>query len=153
MKALGALGHNVKSVAAYIGAHELAAAAARVEKAERENRTDDMPACVKDFRHYLSIVLDGITAHFSGASIAHPEVPFDAAALAGLLDRAKPLVREGCFDAAAILQEIHSRLAGTALEAQARALCDQFEDVELEAASATLEQLRADLSRMGIFRP
>jgi len=65
MRALGRLGHLVKSVAAYLGAQELADAAARVEKAEREGRTEDMSGCVAEFQRHLRIVHDGIVAHFS----------------------------------------------------------------------------------------
>ncbi len=70
---LGKLGHLVKSVAAYLGAQELADAAARVEQAGRENRKDQMPGYVAEFQRQLKIVYDGIVAHFSSTRPENPK--------------------------------------------------------------------------------
>ena len=148
-KAIGLLGHTVKSLAAYIGAEELAAAAARLELAGKENRAENMAADVADFRRHIEIVLAGIAAHFPDEipAAAHGEIAADHATVDSLLARAEPLVRKGSFDAAALLEEIRARLAGTPLAAQADALYEQYEDLELETAGETLENLRREILR------
>jgi two-component system sensor histidine kinase/response regulator len=173
--------HTVKSAAGYLGAIDLADAAALLEAAARRGDDEAMAERVVVFREYLEAVLAALQSLFAQTPRIRPRAASDAASLgASLLDApadapldasmaapvdspmdataasivarlaadAEPLVIRGDYAALALLDEIGARLAGTPAAVLAETARDQFEEVELESATATLRQLQAALARL-----
>jgi signal transduction histidine kinase/CheY-like chemotaxis protein len=148
--------HTVKSAAAYLGAIDLAAAAALLEAAARRGADETMAGRVVVFRGHLEVVLAGLQSLFAqprsvpqastGAASDVPDLSRVAGVVTRLAAEAAPLVSSGDYAALALLDEIGARLAGTSVAALAETARDQFEEVELDAATGTLRQLQAALA-------
>jgi HPt (histidine-containing phosphotransfer) domain-containing protein len=172
--------HTVKSSAGYLGAIDLADAAALLEAAARRGDDEAMAERVVVFREYLEAVLAALQSLFAQTPRIRPRAASDAASLgaspldapvdapldasmdapvdspmdataasivARLAADAEPLVIRGDYAALALLDEIGARLAGTPAAVLAETARDQFEEVELDSATATLRQLQAALAR------
>src|SRR5690606_37388691 len=71
LEAILMLSHSVKSIAAYMGASQLATAAAKIEQTTREKRMSDIPKDAGEFRCQLVVMLSHISAHLRD----HPALP------------------------------------------------------------------------------
>jgi len=71
IEAILMMSHSIKSIAAYMGATQLAKAAAKLEQTTRENRMSDIPKDAGEFRCHLLTMLSHIATHLRD----HPLLP------------------------------------------------------------------------------
>ncbi len=142
--------HILKSTARYLGADALADAAVRLEQLVPHAAPEMLAEGVAVFCRHLDTVVDSAIAvladsrYSTSADAASDTV--DVAALLLRIGQAQPMVAQGNYAAAELLQGIRSGLAHTALARLADAALIQFEDLNLSAASGSLEALAEALA-------
>ncbi|OCC01416.1 hypothetical protein BA190_28405 [Labrys sp. WJW] len=146
--AVAALAHAVRGAASYLDAHELCAAAAKIEEISRDGDLDEVRLLLPAFRNDLALLLSQIdriaaqtTAGRSGPVCGGLRKVLD------LIAAAKPLLQSGDYAAYAILDEVIAELSGTIEVERARAILSHFEELELVEAETLLRQLNADLEQ------
>jgi PAS domain S-box-containing protein len=143
------LAHTIKGTAPWLEAHELCSTAERLEACARRHDTESMALHVAIFRYRLEAVL----AHLKGV-LERPDpsedVPgrIDVAAILKMVVEAEPLVARGDYAAQFLLENLSAKLAGTPVAALADIVRAHYDDLELDATSAALRRLRADLENM-----
>lgn len=140
--------HTLKSTARYLGADALADAALRLEQLAPHAAPETLAEGVAVFCRHLDTVVDSAIALLDdsryGADAASDTV--DVATLLVRIGQAQPMVAQGNYAAAELLLGIRSGLAHTALARLADAALIQFEDLNLSAASGSLESLAEALA-------
>jgi two-component system sensor histidine kinase/response regulator len=137
---LGGLAHNLKASAAYVGAHELAGLARRIEDALRGGESERAAGMVPALIASLDAVLAGM-APLAGPrdvpAYSHDELP----ALPALLSRLATQL--GADDARArdTLAELQALLPGPGYTAPLDAIAHAVAELEYEAALAPLGEL------------
>jgi two-component system sensor histidine kinase/response regulator len=134
---LGALAHNLKSSAAYVGAHELAALARRIEEALRGGETERAAALAPVLIAVLDMILAGM-APLAGPRDFPARAPDALPALVGRLG-----AQLAADDARArdTLAELQLLLPGPEYAAPLAAIAHAVGELEYEAALAPLAGL------------
>ncbi|BDT66984.1 sensor histidine kinase RcsC [Comamonadaceae bacterium OS-1] len=147
---VSAQAHTLKSTARYLGADALADAAVHLEQLAPHATPELLAEGVAVFCHHLDTVIgSAIGLLADNRYIAVAEVATEAVDVATLLSRigkARPMVAQGNYAAAELLLDIRSGLARTALVRLADAALVQFEDLNLSAASGSLDALAEALA-------
>ncbi|WP_367849615.1 response regulator [Rhodoferax sp. WC2427] len=147
---VSAQAHTLKSTARYLGADALADAAVHLEQLAPHATPEQLAEGVAAFCQHLDTVIGSATglladSRYSALADAATE-SVDVATLLSRIGKARPMVAQGNYAAAELLLGIRSGLARTALVRLADAALIQFEDLNLSAASGTLEALAEALA-------
>ncbi len=136
------LSHNLKSSAAYVGAHAVAQAAGQLETGLRAGDTAAPPALVPGLAAALETVLDGFDGLVSPRTVRAAATP---AALPELVQRLGAYLREDDARAQAAAAELQALLPGEAHAAELAALLTAVDDLEYAAALEPLARLARGL--------
>ncbi len=143
--------HSLKSSASYIGARELADAAAAVDAAAQRVRAagaDDpalgfLVARLTGSLDRALAAIDGAVAWWqTPAETPDGTGPADPAAVRALIDRLAPMVAEGNFAADALIDQLQILVAKTALSPLVARLRQRFDQLDLAAVAEDLAELR-----------
>jgi HPt (histidine-containing phosphotransfer) domain-containing protein len=131
--------HRIKGAATLLGAYRLSGAAGALEDAMRSADTARLPALGLAFQGELAAAL----AALPQASPAPAAVLDSARHAAGaqLVAQLLPLLRDGDYAAASVLDRLDALLAGSGHAALLAAIRRQFDDLETEQAAALAERL------------
>ena len=143
--------HTLKSTARYLGADALADAAVHLEQLAPHATPKLLAEAVAVFCQQLDTVLDsamGLLVDYNpyNADVNAGSARVDVAAVLTRIATAQPMVMQGNYAAAEQLLDIRSALALTALARLADTALTQFEDLNLSAASGTLQVLAEALA-------
>ncbi len=140
------LAHSLKSAAATLGAHALAAAARELEQSYEQMREDG--AALARCEGLLLALLSGL----GGLRVPVPTVDAAQAAppTSDLLLRLDDLLARHDAGASAALEALEARLAGPVWQDDLRQLRDMIDDVEYTHARQVLAGLRASVERQGL---
>lgn len=149
LAALSQAAHRIKGAATLLGAYRLSAAAAALEQALRAGDPASLSEPTLTFAAELDAALAAVRALTADAPApATPDAPplADAdparrAAAALLARQLAPLLRDGDYAAAALLDQLDGLLAGSAHALLLAAIRQQFDDLETEQAAALAERL------------
>lgn len=136
--------HRIKGAATLLGAYRLSGAAGALEDAVRAADTARLPALGLAFQAELEAALAAMLAALPQAAPAPPAaVPDSAQRAAGamLVGQLLPLLRDGDYAAATLLDRLDALLAGSGHTTQLAAIRRQFDDLETEQAAALAERL------------
>jgi HPt (histidine-containing phosphotransfer) domain-containing protein len=144
---LGQAAHRIKGAATLLGAYRLSAAASALEEAARAAgpaATASLPALGHSFMTELQLALAALRAAVPDAPPAPPACAPDTlqrAAGARLVSQLLPLLRDGDYAAAALLDRLDALLAGSSHVPLLASIRQQFDDLETEQAAALAERL------------
>jgi CheY-like chemotaxis protein len=138
------LAHNLKSSAAYVGAHELSAQANRLEQDLRAGRFDLLGARVPALVKATETVLGGL-ARLAAASLGPHAENAGAAGLGDILARLDAYLADDDARAEDALAELQSLLAGSRHAALLDPIRRAVEDIEYAAARPPLSALARQL--------
>ncbi|HEU4845538.1 MAG TPA: Hpt domain-containing protein [Burkholderiaceae bacterium] len=135
--------HRIKGAATLLGAYRLSGAAGALEDAVRSADTARLPALGLAFQGELAAALAALQAALPQASPAPAAVLDSARRAAGaqLVAQLLPLLRDGDYAAASVLDRLDALLAGSGHAALLAAIRRQFDDLETEQAAALAERL------------
>jgi HPt (histidine-containing phosphotransfer) domain-containing protein len=135
--------HRIKGAATLLGAYRLSGAAGALEDAMRSADTARLPALGLAFQGELAAALAALQAALPQASPAPAAVLDSARRAAGaqLVAQLLPLLRDGDYAAASVLDRLDALLAGSGHAALLAAIRRQFDDLETEQAAALAERL------------
>lgn len=136
--------HRIKGAATLLGAYRLSGAAGALEDAVRSADTARLMALGLAFQGELEAALAALQAALPQASPAPPAAVPDCArraAGAHLVAQLLPLLRDGDYAAATVLDRLDALLAGSGHAALLAAIRRQFDDLETEQAAALAERL------------
>jgi two-component system sensor histidine kinase/response regulator len=134
--ALQGMAHNLKSNAAYVGAHELAAHASTLEQELRSGGLAHVAAHTNALLATLEVVLAGLAQ-----VAAQPATGHDPADAGRLVRRLETFLRGDNALAEDALLELKTLLASAGQDRALAALQRAVDDVEYPAALATLAEL------------
>ncbi|WP_295953373.1 response regulator [Rhodoferax sp.] len=150
---ISAHAHTLKSTARYLGADALADTAVRLEQLAPHATPEQLAEAVALLCLQLDTVLKSAMglliddhSHNAEADADASNATVDVAAVLARIAKARPMVAQGNYAAAELLLGIRSALARTALARMADSALTQFEDLNLSAASATLQVLAEALA-------
>jgi HPt (histidine-containing phosphotransfer) domain-containing protein len=135
--------HRIKGAATLLGAYRLGAAAASLEQALRSADPASLSARTHAFAAELEAALAAVRAlapDAAPAPLADAD-PARRAAAARLARQLAPLLRDGDYAAAALLDQLDGLLAGSAHAALLASIRRQFDDLETEQAALLAERL------------
>ncbi|WP_443969458.1 response regulator [Sphingobium sp. CR28] len=139
--------HTLKGSAAYFGARHFCTVADQLEQAARDGDMQDVEGRAPTFREALIRLIKDATRGLS--TLRDKDVgngaPADHAVMRDLVTRAIPLVEQGDYAANQLLEDICTGLLGQGIRSLAEEAQSQFDELELEAASAALLQLQRKL--------
>ncbi len=144
VKQITYLAHLAKGAASYLDAHEFCHLAEMLEQAGRQ---DDLKAINEHgprFVHSLQTLL--VQLKEVATESAQTEAP-DLAPALELVTQVEPLVAQGEYAAQALLDRIDIHLKGSEWSGLVSEILSQYEDLELELAVASLQQLKGKLDR------
>lgn len=148
---LGQAAHRVKGAATLLGAYRLGAAATALEQAARAGDPASLPALARAFAAELAAALAAVHALAPAAPPPAPSAPQPAAdparraAALRLARRLPPLLRDGDYAAADLLDRLDALLAGGAHAPLLASIRHQFDELETELAATLAERLGAAL--------
>ena len=123
--------HTLKGVAGNIGAHEVQAAAERLELAVKQGGDTKVP--MVELERKLTAASDTVAAGAFSGSIAD---------LLQGLDRLQTLLEDYDGEAGDLIVELESRVAGTEFAQSVRMIAERIDDFEFDEALVRLNGLR-----------
>ena len=143
---VAALAHALRGAAAYLEAGAFCVVAEQVEGAARRGEDEAVHAYAHMFRGLLGALLRQVReSHFGAVAAAGTGATMDLEAILSLTAEAGPLIARGDYAAQSLLDRLCTGLAGRPEAAIADIARTHYEDLELEAANAALEQLNSHL--------
>jgi two-component system sensor histidine kinase/response regulator len=144
------LAHTIKGVAGNLGGESLYRAAAELEKAIKENRTD-LDDLMTEFGSQLKVVMDGLrTFEASLAARQGPEKPqeevqVDTEAVKPLLREMARLLESDLTEAMSCLEALKRHLKNSSLYEEFKRLERQVEGFDTDSALKSLEVIAGNL--------
>ena len=140
--------HQIKGSAGYLNAEQLCAVADVIERAGRSNNRDvvlDLAPQFVQLVHECLALVRQVLAQMRSTPVENNAVESrnQDAEVTAVLEQAMPLVASGDFEARAMLEHLHQMGAGQGWQAHALAALDAFDDLEIDAALAQLQQVQA----------
>lgn len=141
--------HTVKGVAGNIGITQIQSAAARVEKAIRENDLA-IPALLAEFgkllQSQIQLIVTGLNETQPEPADTHANSTFDANAVSAEIVRLRRLMEASDGDAGESFNKLQDAFAGQVENARLSALGDDIRDFEFESALVKLDAIVHELS-------
>lgn len=147
------LAHQIKGTAGYIGANALCGLAGRLEAAARGGDGEAVSKLGPAYREALAACLDGVgeaLSRIQARAVDDGVATMTRGEVVALLERAAPLVERGDFAAKGLLERIGTAMPDAHHRMLLRRLQEQYDDLELQAAAASLRALRDDLQHMAL---
>ena len=142
------LAHTVKGVAANIGLVSISSAAAKLEKAIREEDDGAVAPSLAEFRVVLTHQIDAIEQGLRKAGPAEPDpgpqVPFNAVAASTLAKKLTALLKASDGEAGEAFLGLAGALAGTVAQPRLDALGRAINEFDFERALQSLQEISKD---------
>ncbi len=151
LASIAALAHAVKGSASYLDASSLCHSAERLERCARDGDATSVQDAVPEFNAYLEAVLAHLEQQMARKQSSAPHAVSamnsveESAAVLELLEQAEPLMMRSDYAAQTLLEQVSSKLALTGEAAVANQIRHHFEELELDSAVRSLQQLRLRL--------
>ena len=141
--------HTLKGAAGNLGATALNQAAARLERALRDDDNDESDEAWREFEERFAEVLEGVDAHITTALAARGESPAaaddggapDAERIAPLLRELEELVENDLGEARERFAILQPLLTPTALRIEGELLGDALADYDIDGALASIQRI------------
>ena len=129
------LTHTIKGIAASLGAKELSVAVSNIERAVKEERSEQYDDLLNHFETALQVIFQGLTVLDEISSPPESEnIPVDLEKLPPLFQKLLPMLKAGLPSAAKKAKEIQNHLNSSKYRADSQTLLTQIEDYDFEEA-------------------
>ncbi|WP_203978796.1 response regulator [Geobacter sp. SVR] len=131
------MAHSMKSIAGSVGAEDLMASSADLEKALDADEYDVWEQLLVEFEGRLAIVLNGLEAAFGRpsavpVSLQRPDKPIDTARATCLANEISSLLEKDMVQALDSLKQLGEHLRGTSLEGSFESLTRHMDNFDIE---------------------